>query len=746
MASPSINSENSQEGSRSIPLRPRVALPLAARRCAAFVLEVSLVAASALVPYSIGLYAKEHSSVESVPLNPVVASTEEAIAKALAYPRGQLTQQVAPLTNLFWCTAVVMPVVVTGWQLYLLGKTGKTTPKRWLGLRVVTASGAPPGMMRALWREGVGRWGLPVGTAYLLWRYTGAFPAAGILLGLSGLMLVAESAIALFHAQRRTLHDKLAGTYVIGARESFPGYSSNVGKWQAQQPGHSVTLEMEDGWQLADDEEEPTHQRRERTVTTIVLTSQQPKRQPLNLWLWMRRHPGLTLLIVAFSGMASVLGTFVGTQVYIQSQANRREFKQQDNQVFLALVKQLSSISANATQERQGAILALARLDDPRAVPFLADLLGQERTPSLIDAIQQALVSKGPEALTPLRRLNQSLQNDQEALRGRGTPQEQQLIALRQRATKRAIAKILTIYTGQIHDVDLSRINLSEVSKGSAQLTLVLNNLDLSGINLRSTNLAGASLRGSRFYGVGEDERLATFDDWISDLSGAVLKEADLTGTTLTNVSMNRTNLLRAALNRAKLSGSRLSEANLSSAQLISADLRQAVLEKASLTGADLGEANLSLANLHGASLGQVKAVRTDLSFANLTRSNWQGANLTGANLTNANLKDADLSATNLSGVNLSNAELKNTKLRNSNLSKADLRGANLTGTDFLGATFVPPTPVPSNQFIEKPPSARSVALVKDVDFSTAKNLDAKQIQFICSQGGLHSQCPPTGK
>jgi hypothetical protein len=122
----------------------------------------------------------------------------------------------------------------------------------------------------------------------------------------------------------------------------------------------------------------------------------------------MRRHPGLTLLIMAFAGMVSVLGTFVGTQIYIQSQANRREFKQQNNQVFLALVKQLSSSSATATEQRQGAILALARLDDSRAVPYLVDLLGQEKTPSLIDAIQQGLVSKGSEALPPLQRLNQS--------------------------------------------------------------------------------------------------------------------------------------------------------------------------------------------------------------------------------------------------------------------------------------------------------------------------------------------------
>src|SRR4028119_1540791 len=127
MASPTIKTGSSQEGSRRFPLRLRLAFPLVTRRCAAVILEVSLVAASALVPYSIGLYAKEHSTTEPVPLNPVLASTEEAIAKTLAYPlREQLNQQVAPLTNLLWCGALVLPVVVTGWQIYLLGKTGKT--------------------------------------------------------------------------------------------------------------------------------------------------------------------------------------------------------------------------------------------------------------------------------------------------------------------------------------------------------------------------------------------------------------------------------------------------------------------------------------------------------------------------------------------------------------------------------------------------------------------------------------------
>lgn len=745
MASPTIKTVEKQEGGRSFSLRLHLALPLVTRRCAAVLLEVSLVAASALVPYSIGLYAKEHSKAEAVPLNPVVASTEAAIAKTLAQPREQLTQEVPPLTNLFWCGTLAIPVVVTGWQLYLLGKTGKTTPKKWLGVKVVTALGEHPGLIRAVWREAVGRWGLPVGTAYLFWRYTGAFPDITILLGLAGLMLLVESGSALWNSRRRTLHDKLAGTYVLDATRSFSTYSEGVQARHSRSGSHSVTLEVENGWE-SPEEEESTGERRERTVTTIVLTSQQPRSSPLNLWFWMRRHPGMTLLIIAFASMASILGTFVGTQIYIQSQANRREFKKQDNQVFLELVKQLSTKSATAVEERQGAILALARLDDSRAVPFLVDLLGQEKTPSLIDSIQQALVSKGSDALPALQRLNQALQSDQEMLRRRGTAPEQQLIDWRLRATKRAIAKILTIDTDKIHNADLSRINLSQVSNGSAQFTLVLDNLYLSGINFRSANLANASLRNTRFYGVGEDGRFGTFDDWVTDLSGADLRGADLTGAGLNNIIMNRTNFVRAILNKANFSNSRMEGINLSSAQLIGANLRQAILENASLTGADLGEAKFTLANLHGARLGQVKAAGGEFLFANLTQSNWQGADLSRAKLSNANLKDADLSSTKLVGANLSHANLQNAELGNADLSGADLRGANLAGTDFKGVIFANAKPTQSNQFLETLPASTSIARINGVNFTNAKNLDGKQIKFICNYGGRHPQCPDSSR
>jgi len=128
MTSPTIKQVHNQTVSRSFSLRLNRALPIMTRRLAAMVLEVSLVTASALIPYSIGEYANDHSPAEPVPINPVVAATEEAIAKTLAYPRARLNRQVAPLTNLFWCGAIVMPVVVVSWQLYRLGKRGKPRP------------------------------------------------------------------------------------------------------------------------------------------------------------------------------------------------------------------------------------------------------------------------------------------------------------------------------------------------------------------------------------------------------------------------------------------------------------------------------------------------------------------------------------------------------------------------------------------------------------------------------------------
>lgn len=701
-------------------------LPLVTRRFAAWTIEVSLVVASGLFPFGLGMYARSQAVGEQVPLNPMLTVTEEAIARTLALPLDDSNRNVTPLTNLFWSVALVAPLVLTSWQLYLLGKTGSTMPKRWFGVRVVTATGTTPGTVRVWLREGVGCWGLPLAIAYLLWRYSGAFPSLSILVALSLLMVLGEGMSARFNRQRRCLHDRIAGTYVVDARNTvFTGHLS-VGRSQ-----EARSRDTSYRWKKAS----PV-----AANAAIVLTPESNRRR--SWWIWMRQHPSLTLLLVALCNMAAVLGTFVGTQVYIQTQANQRQEEQHNSEQFLALVKQLNANSPATMDERTRAILALGTLNDPQALQLLVDLLGQETNGELLDAIEQALASTGLRAMPYLQRLNQSFSNELESVRYTGTQQELALRAKRLQATGRAIAKILVIYQGKLQGVDISRTNLSQTISNSRSFTLVLDKIDLSGIQLRAANLNSASFQGSTFHSAGEDGRWDTFDDWIADLSDAQMKEANLTGANLSRVLMNRTNLIRATLNNANLSGARLSSANLSSTQLVGANLHNAVLANASLTGADLGEASLTQANLYAARLGRVRALGTQLQQANLTESDWQGADLSEADLSGANLRNADFSATRLTKANFRNAQLKNVNLRNADLSLADLRGANLEGADLQGAIFVKAKPKQSDQFIKTPSSDSRSTLLQGVDFTKAKNLDAKQLAYICTQGGLHPRCP----
>jgi hypothetical protein len=99
----------------------------------------------------------------------------------------------------------------------------------------------------------------------------------------------------------------------------------------------------------------------------------------------------------------------------------------------------------------------------------------------------------------------------------------------------------------------------------------------------------------------------------LEHLSGADLREADLSN--------------------ANLSGADLTRANLSNANLFEADLSIANLSKANLFEADLREADLSTANLSGADL-----TRASLIMANLSEADLGGANLFGACLYRANL------------------------------------------------------------------------------------------------------------
>ena len=737
MASPSARREPPYSSQSARSARGRFGLPpvpLAWRRGGAWAIEISLVAASALVPFYLGDYARTRFDDAPVPLNPVLSIAEEKIAKTLAIPVGDRNQTVAPLTNLLWTGALLLPLAVAGVQLYSLAKTGKTPAKRWFNLQVTTATGVPPGIGRVLLREGMGRWGMPLGIAYLIWRYSGAFPGLNILASLSGLLLLGEAGSALLNRQRRGLHDQIAGTYVVDGADlmhpyPFQPYTSDVedldGQWDS-----GWSSDWNDDWHDEDG-----------AIAAIVLAPEAswPRR---SLWHWMRQHPGTALVTFAASSLALVLGTVIGVQIYIQGQANWRDAQQQQNQVYLTLVTKLTPNSNNPIAEQQAAILALGTIDDPRAIALLVDLLAQEQNPTLIDAIHQALVSAGPGVLPSLSKLNRSLQTELASLSQGNDPVEQRTAALRQRATQRAIAKILSISSRPFPLIDLSRVDLGQVESGPGQFTLVLEQVDLSGLKFRGTILAFANLRGSQFHTAGADGHMNTFDDQIADLSGAEMKGTNLSGTLLTHVALNRTSLVGANLAKANGAYARLVQANLSTANLAEANFHQAILEQASLTGADLRDANFSQANLQDSRMGQVRATGAQFLHANLSQSDWQGADLHRANLSHANLQRANLNQTQLRAADLRQASLRNASLRNANLEAANLQGTVLDGADLQGASFYPPSPVTPDQFIRITPQPEITGLLQGTDFSHAKNLDADQLTYVCAQGGIHPACP----
>ena len=703
---------------------------LLSRRLGAWLLEVSLITASAAIPYTLGAYVKSHSETETVPLNPVLAKVEKTRVKILALSSSpEPSQKVPPLTNFLWSVGLVAPVLLTGCQLHLLAKTGQTSAKRWLGIKVVTPAGNSPGLGRTIVREIIARYGLSGVSAYPIWLLVGAAPNGGILFFIFATILTVEKAMATQSDRYCAFHDTVAGTIAIDAKKGLTTYTKiprtppvskqppivevqsypYTTQQQQQQPSQTY-LTVEEG----------------NNTNIVLFTPTQTK--DFNLWQWMRSHPGITLLSVTSAGIFSVLATVVGTQIYVQTQANQRQVKTDNNQVFLSLVNRLSATSSDPLTERKSIILSLARLDDPRTIPLLVDLLGQETDPSVVETLQQALVGIGTETLPYLKRLNQSLAQDVTALSSETKK------AIAPQAVADVIAKILSIYSGKLEQVDLSQVNLASVDRENLQFNLSLPQKDLSGINFRSAILDRANFQKSKFSHLGKNEQIA-------DFSNAHLQGVDFTKAILTSVILNQSNLTGATLSQSNLTNAQLNQSNLSSVEMIGANATAAQLPDASLTGANIGNSKFTKANLTGASLGQVKALATNFSQANLTQSNWQGANLTAANLSKANLQQADLSLTQLQNANLTNAQLQNASLVHANLSAADLQGANVEGADFQGVIFALITPQNSQQFLAEPQKVKSMAQIKGVNFAKAKNLNSSQIEFICDRGGFHPQC-----
>ncbi len=299
MATPIVRRSNNQS-SRSKDPEKSHSVPLVNRRFAAWVAEVTLVVTSGLIPLGLGVYVNSRSDLNRVPMNPVLVVTERAIARPLALPVSYGIRNVAWPTNILWGLALLAPVTLSGWQLYLLAKTGSTLPKRRFGIRVVNDQGKAPGFGAVIIREGLGRWTLPLSVAYLLWRYSLAFPNIGIFAVLALLAIAAEGVGLPSKQGRRALHDILAGTHTVDATRPLPA---------------SLTDEN------SNDTEQSSAENQE--VASVPANT---RMHPL-LGL-IRRNPNSTLIGVALVSMAAVLATLVGTQVYIQTQETQRKSQQ----------------------------------------------------------------------------------------------------------------------------------------------------------------------------------------------------------------------------------------------------------------------------------------------------------------------------------------------------------------------------------------------------------------------------------
>ncbi|MDJ0701658.1 MAG: pentapeptide repeat-containing protein [Leptolyngbyaceae cyanobacterium MO_188.B28] len=726
-------------------------IPLRVKRLLAWGGEVAFLAVSALGPFHLGVMVDGRSAAEPVPLNPVLLQTQDAIARTFFLPKQTLVKTVAPLTNLLWSVALAAPICLTGVHLYGLAKTGQNWPKRWLGLRVTTPEGTPPGLQRVIRRELLGRWGAPVGIAYLLWCWSGAFPRLGILSILSLLALLMEGLSSQLQRRQRAFHDFLADTRVVDARSRIgpERHWSPTGRYSSPgypEGGHgirSLDRPLDNGG--GGDAEYSLIWTEESGGLTSIVLAPRAMTPPGHFNSRRSRRFGLMLGGVALVGLLGLAGVLGWVLTHRQQRIHEQEWGVRNDRVFLALVEMLASTASPQAIEHRTAILALASSEDPRAIALVADILAQTSHQEVMEAVQQALVTIGPEALPALKRLNQTLLNDQAALQPAGTSgqgSQYRTIALRQYMVKRAIAKILTLYSDQLHSVDLRRTDLGQVKTGVSQYRLVLDQTHLVGIQFRGARLSGASFRKGRFFGAGEDARPGTYDDWIADLSGADLKETDFTDADLNLAVMQRSSLLRATFHRANLMQANLTGANLSGARLIGANLKQAILNDASLTGGDLTDADVSHALLQGARLGRVSAVGAVFQNANLSQSNWQNADLTDADLSGANLQSANLTGARLKYVDLSDANLQAARLRGSNLTAVNLQGANLAETDFQDAIFYPSGFVMSrDQFIQAILDSEETHQFEGVDFSQAINLDDDQLTYICAQGGLHPAC-----
>ena len=689
--------------------------PTLGRRFLAWSLEIAVLAGSVVGPFYLGSELNQRPEAPTTELAPVLQVVQQQGAKVLGRPPRSLPTEVTFLTNLLWTTALGLPLLLAAGHLYSLGRYGRSWPKQWLGLQVLALNGQTPGLGRAIVREVGGKWGSPLLVAYGVWQISGAFPVIPILAGLGGIALLGESLTGLSNRPRRAWHDWLAGTCVVDAKTGAMIHLSSLWDAEAKTP---PGLGRASDWLQA-------------VGPTAVVMNPDGARWKVSELTLPKLGVGLGVLLTV-GGLAGVGSYFLLGRPAIST------VPATDENLYPDLVSTLTNPELDPAA-RRAAVLALGNLPDDRVTPLLVDLIAQTDEPLWLDALQQALIARGPEAFPELRRLNQGLAAD---LAMQGGPTPRRTIYIRLHTVNRIITKLLLLEASdRPPTLNLSRMNLGFVDEGYGDFRLVLRNQDLAGINLQGAVLTQAQLQGAQFYSPGPDTHPDTYDDRMADLSGADLSGAQLVGADLTLGRLVNSGLLRANLNRANLTLANLSGANLEHASLIQTELEQAQLAETRLSKADLTEAQLTEANLQGARLAEINAAGAQLMAANLQGVSAIAAQLIAANLSQAAMANADFTEATLQDANLRGADLTGVSFRDADLRGVWLQGAIIDGTDFAGTILTAPTAAANDGFVEAVPELPAGDQYDGVDFSRAINLSPEQLSFVCAQGGLHSAC-----
>lgn len=695
----------------------RLVLPTLGRRLLAWSLESAILAASILVPLHLGGKLNQQAVAPSAQLTPTLVFAQTQLAKALGLPARSLPRQVTPLTNFLWSASLGLPLILAMAHLYSLSRNGKSWPKQRLGVQVLTLNGHMPGWRRAVLREGLGKWGLPLAIAYGLWKLSGGFPTTLILGGLGILTLVGESLSGLGNRPRRPWHDYLAGTCVVdqhtGAIIRLSSLWSDAPDRRLSQPPPEDSLTW---WEA------------EGGLVSRVL---QPGSLPKSASGPRQGSWGTSLSVLLLLG-----GLLGGSGYYFFSTADSEDTSTEA--LYVRLVSTLTDPGISLA-DKQAAVLALGNLSDQRAPSFLVSLIGQSENPQWQATLQQALIAQGFDSLPALRRLNQSLKAD--LGNSPALPLRKTLIIQLQQVNQ-VLVKLMVLEAGdRPRPLNLNHLHLGRVAGPEQDFRLNLAGQDLSGTTWQGTILNQAQFSGAQFYTVGIDQHPDTYDDQTANLSGADLSDADLSGANLSLSQLGGVSLLRADLSQATLRLANLTRANLDQATLIQASLPQAQLVEARLSQAVLIDAQLPLANLEAARLPGVDAAGANFTGANLKDVSAPAATFVAVDFTNAllvaaNLSDAQLQRANLRGANLQGASLVDADLRD-----VFLEGANLAAADLQGALLATPSRRTSQAFVTAIPEQSVQQRFAGADFSRARNLDPEQIAVICAQGGIHPAC-----